>query len=111
MSLEENSDPESIYVSRKLVIRQLQEKIAKNVHDERTNASEYDSWSDLEENFALAYEPIPLAIELEVWDKMTKEEIMLKVNSRKIKQDFQNLTHQEIIQRISEIKELEIVKN
>ena len=42
------------------------------VHEERDLVSEYDSWSDLEENFALAYEPIPLSIKMATWRKMTK---------------------------------------
>jgi hypothetical protein len=42
------------------------------VHQGRDSVSEYDSWSDLEENFALAYEPIPLSIKMATWRKMTK---------------------------------------
>jgi len=98
------SDPESVYVSRKLIIRQMQKQIAKDVHEERTNVSEYDSWSDLEENFALAYEPIPLSIKLDSWRKMTKGEIIRKVNSKKIRIDFEQLNHSEIIERISEMQ-------
>ena len=38
--------------------------------------SEYDSWSDLEENFARAYEPIPLHINIETWRGMSKRDIL-----------------------------------
>ena len=60
---------EEIYESRKLLIRQMQGMIAKSQHkNNRQSAkkrntktkggevvSEYDSWSDLEENFAKGY--------------------------------------------------------
>lgn len=88
--IEKDSDAESIYESRKLLIRQMQGQIAKQVrganlangglfdamilqvHEGRDSVSEYDSWTDLEENFALAYEPIPLSIKMATWRKMTK---------------------------------------
>jgi hypothetical protein len=61
---DDEGDGEDIYESRKLLIRQMQGLIAKEVHG---SCSEYDSWSDLEENFALAYEPIPLNIHMDTW--------------------------------------------
>ena len=50
----EQDESEPIYESRKLLIRQMQGMIAKEVLKDRkgTVGSEYDSWSDLEENFA-----------------------------------------------------------
>jgi len=62
--MKKRGDGEDIYESRKLLIRQMQGLIAKEVHG---SCSEYDSWSDLEENFALAYEPIPLNIHMDTW--------------------------------------------
>ena len=66
---EEKMAKEEIYESRKLLIRQMQGMIAKSQHkNNRQNpkkrnsktkggevVSEYDSWSDLEENFAKGY--------------------------------------------------------
>ena len=66
---EEKLAKEEIYESRKLLIRQMQGMIAKSQHkNNRQSAkkrntktkggevvSEYDSWSDLEENFAKGY--------------------------------------------------------
>ena len=98
------SDAESIYESRKLLIRQIQGQIAKQVHEERDSVSEYDSWSDLEDNFALAYEPIPLSIKLDTWRKMSKKEILRKVNSKKVRKDFEYLTHGEIIAQIEKMQ-------
>ena len=40
------SEAESIYESRKLLIRQIQGQIAKQVHEGRDSVSEYDSWSE-----------------------------------------------------------------
>jgi len=51
----DDSDPESVYVSRKLIIRKMQKQIAKEVHDGRKSVSEYDSWSDLGKNLHLKY--------------------------------------------------------
>ena len=75
----EASDAESIYESRKLLIRQIQGQIAKQVHEERDSVSEYDSWSDLEDNFALAYEPIPLNIKLETWRRIVLETKVIRM--------------------------------
>ena len=77
------SDAESIYESRKLLIRQIQGQIAKQVHEERDSVSEYDSWSDLEDNFALAYEPIPLSIRLDTWRKWAKKRFYEKSTAKK----------------------------
>ena len=100
----EASDAESIYESRKLLIRQIQGQIAKQVHEERDSVSEYDSWSDLEDNFALAYEPIPLNIKLETWRRMSKRDILRKVNSKKVRKDFEYLTHGEILVQIEKMQ-------
>ena len=100
----EASDAESIYESRKLLIRQIQGQIAKQVHEERDSVSEYDSWSDLEDNFALAYEPIPLNIKLETWRRMSKKDILRKVNSKKVRKDFEYLTHGEILVQIEKMQ-------
>lgn len=101
---EPDSDTESIYESRKLLIRQMQGQIAKQVHEGRDSVSEYDSWTDLEENFALAYEPIPLSIKMATWRKMTKREILRKVNSKKIRKDFEYLSHGEILDQIEKMQ-------
>ena len=98
------SEAESIYESRKLLIRQIQGQIAKQVHEGRDSVSEYDSWSDLEDNFALAYEPIPLNIKMDTWRKMTKREILRKVNSKKIRKDFEYLSHDQILQHIEKMQ-------
>ena len=66
--------------------------------------SEYDSWSDLEDNFALAYEPIPLSIQLEAWRGMTKREILRKVNSKKVRKEFESLSHSEIMEQIEKMQ-------
>ena len=100
----EASDAESIYESRKLLIRQIQGQIAKQVHEERDSVSEYDSWSDLEDNFALAYEPIPLNIKLDTWRRMSKKDILRKVNSKKVRKDFEYLTHGEILVQIEKMQ-------
>ena len=104
LGTEADSDAESIYESRKLLIRQIQGQIAKQVHEERDSVSEYDSWSDLEDNFALAYEPIPLNIKLDTWRKMSKKEILRKVNSKKVRKDFEYLTHGEILDHIEKMQ-------
>ena len=53
----------------------MQGMIAKTVSGGNPG-SEYDSWTDLEENFAMAYEPIPLDIQMDTWRKMTKNDIL-----------------------------------
>jgi hypothetical protein len=88
---------EDIYESRKLLIRQMQGLIAKEVQG---SCSEYDSWSDLEENFALAYEPIPLHINMDTWRKMSKKDILKTVRSKKMKLEFETLSRSEILGKI-----------
>jgi len=99
-----NDDPEDIYESRKLLIRQMQGLIAKEVHGTRSAkepvCSEYDSWSDLEENFALAYEPIPLNINMDTWRKMSKKDILKTVRSKKMKKEFEYMSRSEILGKI-----------
>ena len=104
LGTEPDSDAESIYESRKLLIRQIQGQIAKQVHEERDSVSEYDSWSDLEDNFALAYEPIPLNIKLDTWRGMSKKEILRKINSKKVRKDFEYLSHGEILDQIEKMQ-------
>ena len=96
---------EPIYESRKLMIRQMQGMIAKEVLKDRkgTVGSEYDSWSDLEENFARAYEPIPLNIRMETWRNMSKKEILRNVKSKQLRKDFEYLTHAEILLHIEKM--------
>ena len=98
-------ESEPIYESRKLLIRQMQGMIAKEVLKDRkgTVGSEYDSWSDLEENFARAYEPIPLNINMETWRKMSKKEILKTVKSKQMRKDFEYMSHSEIIQSIEKM--------
>ena len=87
-----NNETEDIYESRKLLIRQMQGLIAKEVKSSRSAkepvGSEYDSWSDLEENFALAYEPIPLNINMDTWRKMSKKDILKTVRCVLITKHF-----------------------
>ena len=101
------TEAEPIYESRKLLIRQMQGMIAKEVLKDRKGTdgvgSEYDSWSDLEENFARAYEPIPLNIRMETWRKMSKKEILKTVNSKQMKKDFEYMSHSEIILSIEKM--------
>ena len=74
----DEDEEEPIYESRKLLIRQMQGMIAKEVLKDRkgTVGSEYDSWSDLEENFARAYEPIPLNIRMETLSMINRRRLM-----------------------------------
>ncbi len=99
------NEPEPIYESRKLLIRQMQGMIAKEVLKDRkgTVGSEYDSWSDLEENFARAYEPIPLNIKMETWRKMSKKEILKTVKSRAMRKEFEYMSHSEILGHIEKM--------
>ena len=100
----DNNGEEDIYESRKLLIRQMQGLIAKEVHGSRSAkepvGSEYDSWSDLEENFALAYEPIPLNINMDTWRKMSKKDILKTVRSKKMKKEFEYMSRSEILGKI-----------
>ena len=66
----------------------------------QTAGSEYDSWSDLEENFARAYEPIPLHINMETWRGMSKRDILKAVRSRRMRKELEYLTHSEILGKI-----------
>ena len=68
------------------------------------NVSEYDSWTDLEENFAKAYEPIPLSIEMDTWLKMSKYDILKNVKSQKIRKDFEYMSKSEILIHIDRMK-------
>ena len=99
-----DDETEDIYESRKLLIRQMQGLIAKEVHGSRSAkepvCSEYDSWSDLEENFALAYEPIPLNINMDTWRKMSKKDILKTVRSKKMKKEFEYMSRSEILSKI-----------
>ena len=99
------TEEEPIYESRKLLIRQMQGMIAKEVLKDRkgTVGSEYDSWSDLEENFARAYEPIPLNIRMETWRAMSKKEILKAVKSKAMRKEFEYMSHSEILGHIEKM--------
>ena len=101
--IDEDKTEEEIYQSRKLMIRQIQGMIAKKAH-EGDNVSEYDSWTDLEENFAKAYEPIPLNIEMDAWKKMSKSDILKAVKSQKMRKDFEYMSRSEILIQIDRMK-------
>ncbi|QQP36038.1 Uncharacterized protein FKW44_021012 [Caligus rogercresseyi] len=88
------------YESRKLLIRQMQGMIAKEV---KASESEYDSWSDLEENFAKVYEPIPLSIGLETWERMSKTDILREVKSPHVRREFEGLPKEEILSQIQKM--------
>ena len=78
--------------------------IAKTAAD--GNVSEYDSWTDLEENFAKAYEPIPLSIEMTDWLKMSKYDILKNVKSQKIRKDFEYMSKSEILVQVWSLTQL-----
>jgi hypothetical protein len=98
---------EPIYESRKLLIRQMQGMIAKEVQKDRkgTVGSEYDSWSDLEENFARAYEPIPLNIHMDTWRRMSKKDILRTVKSRTMRKEFEYMSRSEILGHIEKMQQ------
>ena len=106
--IENNQDEEEepIYESRKLLIRQMQGMIAKEVLKDRkgTVGSEYDSWSDLEENFARAYEPIPLNIRMETWRQMSKKDILKTISSKDMREQFEGLSRGQILEEIEKMK-------
>lgn len=102
----EETEEEPIYESRKLLIRQMQGMIAKEVLKDRkgTVGSEYDSWSDLEENFARAYEPIPLNIRMETWRQMSKKDILKTISSKDMREQFEGLSRGQILEEIEKMK-------
>ena len=102
----DEDEEEPIYESRKLLIRQMQGMIAKEVLKDRkgTVGSEYDSWSDLEENFARAYEPIPLNIRMETWRQMSKKDILKTISSKDMREEFEGLTRNQILEEIEKMK-------
>ena len=102
----ETEEEEPIYESRKLLIRQMQGMIAKEVLKDRkgTVGSEYDSWSDLEENFARAYEPIPLNIRMETWRQMSKKDILKTISSKDMREHFEGLSRGQILEEIEKMK-------
>ena len=103
----EDEDGEEIYESRKLLIRQMQGMIAKEVLKDRkgTVGSEYDSWSDLEENFARAYEPIPLNIRMETWRQMSKKDILKTISSKDMREQFEGMSRDEILYEIEKMQQ------
>ena len=108
LEVDGGGEEEPIYSSRKLMIRHMQSVIAKRVREDGDEAagveaaagSGYDSWSDLEESFAVAYEPIPLHIHLDTWRKMTKNDILKTVRSKKMREDFAYMSLSEILRKI-----------
>jgi hypothetical protein len=80
------------------MIRQMQSIIAKQA--QQGDNSEYDSWSDLEENFAREYEPIPFHIRMETWRGMSKRDILKTIRSKKMRKELEDLTHSEILSKI-----------
>ena len=103
----DENDGEEIYESRKLLIRQMQGMIAKEVLKDRkgTVGSEYDSWSDLEENFARAYEPIPLNIRMETWRQMSKKDILKTISSKDMREQFEGMSRDEILYEIEKMQQ------
>ena len=96
------TEEEGNYASRKLMIRQMQGIIARGVQGD--DNSEYDSWTDLEENFAREYEPIPLHIHMDTWRKMTKNDIIKTIRSKKMRKDFEYMSRSEILGKIEKMQ-------
>ena len=99
---DEVSEAEANYASRKLMIRQMQGIIARGVQGD--DNSEYDSWTDLEENFAREYEPIPLHIHMDTWRNMTKIDIIKTIRSKKMRKDFEYMSRSEILGKIEKMQ-------
>ncbi|XP_066967188.1 uncharacterized protein Patronin isoform X10 [Macrobrachium rosenbergii] len=102
---DEASDVESVYESRKLILRrmlQYEVEAAKYSPDDR---SEADSWSDLEQNFAKIYEPIPYKVQMEDWNQMTKDELLQNINSQRMKSQCKYMSRKEILDEICHLWE------
>ena len=125
---------DSIYESRKLVVRQLvAHQLASNgepagpatpsaslVHEAlplpmplplpepstptADARSEADSWLEMEERFAEIYEPLPYALAMDTWRSMTKEQMLGKVSSARVKSEMSYLSRAEILQTIESMK-------
>ncbi|XP_042887517.1 uncharacterized protein LOC122263224 isoform X3 [Penaeus japonicus] len=105
---ETESEVESVYESRKLMMRRVmrgEAQEAKPTMPEDSDHSEVDSWTELEENFAKVYEPIPYSVRMETWHKMTKEEILHNITSERMRAELQHKSRREILDEISHLRD------
>ncbi|XP_053651388.1 uncharacterized protein Patronin isoform X6 [Cherax quadricarinatus] len=98
------SEAESVYESRKLMLRRVMHHEAKEAKQSHCDHSDADSWTDLEENFAKIYEPIPYRVRKEAWHKMTKEELLHNINSERMRSRLKNKSRKEILQEIDHLR-------
>ncbi|XP_047482342.1 uncharacterized protein LOC125034532 isoform X4 [Penaeus chinensis] len=102
------SESESVYESRKLIMRRVirnQAQEAKPATPPDSDHSEVDSWTELEENFAKVYEPIPYSMRMETWQKMTKEEILDNITSERMRAELQQKSRRDILDEISHLRD------
>lgn len=102
------SEAESVYESRRLIMRRVirnQAQEAKPATPIDSDHSEVDSWTELEENFAKVYEPIPYSMRMEVWQRMTKEEMLDNITSERMRAELQQKSRREILDEISHLRD------
>ncbi|XP_069186002.1 uncharacterized protein Patronin [Procambarus clarkii] len=99
------SEAESVYESRKLMMRRVMRHEAEEVTHNHFDHSDADSWTDLEENFAKIYEPIPYRVRREAWQKMTKEELLYNINSERMRLQMKHMSRKEILKEIDHLRE------
>lgn len=112
----DDSDGESLYESRKLIMRQLvmnqlshmrhhqQREVDDDEPDEQGRPSDADSWLEIEQSFAEIYEPLPFDVGMDSWRSMSKEEILQTVTSRRLRAELRYLSRAEILSQIQTIK-------
>ncbi|XP_042234616.1 uncharacterized protein LOC121874529 isoform X5 [Homarus americanus] len=101
------SEAESVYESRKLMLRRVVQNEAQEVKQGYTSndLSDADSWADLEENFAKIYEPIPFRVRKEAWHNMNKDELLYNINSQRMRSHLKYMSRKEILQEIDNVRE------
>ena len=52
----------------------------------------------------IAYEPIPLEINMDTWRRMSKNDIIKTIKSQQMRKDFEYMTHSEILTRIERMQ-------
>ncbi|XP_064106006.1 uncharacterized protein LOC135215372 isoform X4 [Macrobrachium nipponense] len=102
---DEASDVESVYESRKLILRRMLQYEVEAAKYSPVDGSEADSWSDLEQNFAKIYEPIPYKVQMEDWNQMTKDELLQNINSQRMKSQCKYMSRKEILDEICHLWE------
>lgn len=117
---EEKNGEEALYVSRKLLVRQLIEEELKNSVENLSSDLEQpdddkslaDSWSEIEENFTRIYEPvppIPFDVRMTSWRQMSKKQILAKVSSKRLVEELKPLPRRDILEKIEQVKSLAFV--